>query len=53
LNDTMLLVDTAISTATYAARAAIHQTLNISPGVGFSTETHIPSKAYHRPCDYS
>jgi len=32
LNDAMLLVDTAISTATYAARAAIHQTLNISPG---------------------
>jgi len=32
LNDATLLVDTAISTATYAARAAIHQTLNISPG---------------------
>jgi len=32
LNDASLLVDTAISTAAYAARAAVHNTLHASPG---------------------
>jgi hypothetical protein len=32
LEDMMLLVDTALSTAAYSARAAIHRTLQISPG---------------------
>jgi len=31
-NDATLLVDTAISTAAYATRASIHQTMGISPG---------------------
>jgi len=32
LNDATLLIDTAISTAAYAARASIHRTMGISPG---------------------
>jgi len=32
LNEATLAVDTAISTATYAARAAVHNSMNISPG---------------------
>ncbi len=31
-NEATLMVDTAISTATYAVRAAVHNSMNISPG---------------------
>ena len=32
INDAAMLIDTALSTAAYSARAAIHSTLRISPG---------------------
>ena len=42
------IIDTCFAAAAYAFKAAIHHTLNISPGIGFSSKHDIEYPTYHR-----